>query len=124
MSAFENLFTTVADRVKKLGADLTLQLKRLTIGEADEDTGIFSLSYSEPEDIEGVLVTRGAQLALAGTGLIVTHDALLITRVECAVGDLILDAEGNVYRVASVAAEMVGDQLVYYSVNLMRVITG
>lgn len=121
MSTFSNLYDAIVSRIKALGASLTLQRKALSIGSADSATGIYQLTYGNAVNFEGVLITRGAQLALAGTGLIVTHDALLITQAELSVGDLVVDAEGYSYRVDSVAAEMVGDQLVYYSVNLTRV---
>lgn len=113
------LYDQLLTKVKQLGANVNVTHYTLTLGAADAVTGLYAKSWSAGTTIEMIIIGKGAQQILTGTGIYVRTDAAGFTKTVTCEGDEIKDANNLWFLAESVMPHPVGDIIVFYTVNLV-----
>lgn len=112
------LYDQILAKVTALGANVAVTHYTLTLGSQDAVTGIPAKSYSAGTSIDMVIIGKGAQQILTGTGLYVKTDAIGFTKTAVSQGNKIKNANNLYYIAESVVPNPIGDIVIFYTVNL------
>lgn len=110
-------FHTFKEKIKRLGVSINVTRYALSLGNADAITGWYAKSFTE-STIETVIISKGLQSILTGTGIYIRMNAIGLTDDEIAEGDELKDASGTYYRVETVTNEKIGDRSIFKQCDL------
>ena len=122
MPAPASLYDILADKVESLGVELDITYYKYSLAApANASTGWYVGSYAAGTPLEMILIGRGAQDLLTGSGVYVKLDVAGFTKTEVYENDKVLDSQGNIYIVKTVTPHPIGDVTVFYESQMNRV---
>ena len=115
---FSTLYDVLLAKVVEYGASVDVTHYTLSLGAQDAVTGVPAKSYSAGSTIEALIFGKAAQQMLTGTGIYIKTDSIAFTKTAMQQGDKIKDSNNLYYIIESAVPNVVGDILVFYTVNL------
>ena len=112
------LYDQLLAKVTALGASVVVTHYTLSLGAQDAVTGIPAKTYAAGASINMIILGKGAQQMLTGTGIYVKTDAAGFTKTAVSQGEKIKDANNLYYIIESVVPNPIGDIVIFYTVNL------
>ena len=112
------LYDQLLAKVTALGASVAVTHYTLSLGAQDAVTGIPAKTFSAGSSIDMIILGKGAQQLLTGSGIYVKTDAVGFTKTAVSQGEKIKDANNLYYIVESVVPNPIGDIVIFYTVNL------
>lgn len=118
MPVLSTLYDQLLAKVTALGANVAVTHYTLSLGAQDATTGIPAKTYSAGASLDMIIIGKGAQQILTGTGIYVRTDAVAFTKTAVSQGEKIKDANNLYYIVESAVPNPIGDIVIFYTVNL------
>jgi len=106
---------------RKLGVDATVTRQILQFGAQNTTTGWYSLDYTNTEDIEMIILSRGQAFTFAPIGIFARYNYTGFTDGNIKQGDKITDANSLEYNVLSVQPQFIGDKFVFNVAELEKI---
>lgn len=115
-----NLLEQVLEKFAELGISAKVDWSAHSLGAENASTGWYAVSYAAPVEIEAPLFTKGAERIIAGSGIALKSDALALTKQATTPGDKVTDKLGGVWQVQTIRRHNVGDLLLFYELDLIK----
>ena len=116
-----DFWTRLLDRFKKAGGDPDVTLYNLSLGALDTKKHQYAESYDAGATIQMIIIDKRLSDFIEGMGIHIQEHAVGLTDSSAAgQGDKIVDADGNVYKIASSTNVIFGSTTIYYICQLTK----
>lgn len=114
---FTSMFYELRRHLEKLGFNLDVTRRALSLGAQDGTTGWYAKTFAETT-IRMIVIPKGAQFLAVSMGVFVGYDCTGLTDTAVAEGDEVLDGNHNYYIIETVQTHLLSDSAVMYECGM------